>query len=104
MPGRSPTGDGGESQDCCFQGSAIYNDAASGLMWVENQISLGAIETVMGNARFEQWLWDQCVSEVKYYQDDNGIFSAEEYICDCPLKRSNTIFFRCWRPAPKYLC
>ena len=32
--------------------------AASGLIWVENQVSLGANETVMGKARFEQWLWD----------------------------------------------
>ena len=29
------------------------------------QHQAGAIETVMGKARFEQWLWDQCVSEVK---------------------------------------
>ena len=43
----------------------------------------GAIKMVMGKARFEQWLWDQCVSEVKHYHGDNGIFSAEEYRCDC---------------------
>jgi len=36
----------------------IYNDVASGLIWVENQVSLGANETVMGKACFEQWLWD----------------------------------------------
>jgi hypothetical protein len=27
---------------------------------------------VMGKARFEQWLWDQCVSKVKHYHGDNG--------------------------------
>ncbi len=43
------------------------------------QHQAGAIETVMGKARFEQWLWDQCVSEDKHYHGDNGISSAEEY-------------------------
>jgi len=76
MPGRLLTRYGRESQDCRFLGGTIYNDAASGLIWVENQVSLGANETVMGKARFEQWLWDQCVSEVKHYHGENGIFSA----------------------------
>ena len=40
-PGRLPTGYGRESQDRRFQGGTIYNDAASGLIWVENQVSLG---------------------------------------------------------------
>ncbi len=58
-PGRLPTRYGQESQDCRFQGGTIYNDAASGLIWVENQVSLGANETVMGKACFEQWLDDE---------------------------------------------
>jgi transposase InsO family protein len=87
-----PTGHGRESQDRRFQGGTIYNDAASGLIWVENQVSLGANETVMGKARFEQWLWDQCVSEVKHYHGDNGIFSAEEYRRDCNEKGQSQSF------------
>jgi len=51
-----PTGYGWESQDRHFQGGTIYNDAAPGLIWVENQVSLGANKMVMGKARFEQWL------------------------------------------------
>ena len=86
------TGYGRESQDRRFQGGTIYNDAASGLIWVENQVSLGANETVMGKARFEQWLWDQCVSEVKHYHGDNGIFSAEEYRRDCDEKGQSQSF------------
>ncbi len=79
MPGGLQTRYERESQDCHFQGSTIYNDAASGMIWVENQISLGANETVMGKAHFKQWLWYLCVSKVKHYHGDNGIFSAEEY-------------------------
>ena len=61
-PGRLPTGYGRESHDRCYQGGTIYNDAASGLIWVENQVSLGSNETVMGKIRFEQWLWDQAAA------------------------------------------
>jgi hypothetical protein len=68
-----PTGYGRESKDPCFQGGTIYNDSASGLIWVENQVSLGANKTVMGKARFKQWLWDLCVSKVKHYHGDNGL-------------------------------
>jgi transposase InsO family protein len=46
----------------------------------------------MGKARFEQWLWDQCVSEVKHYHGDNGIFSAEEYRHDCDEKGQSQSF------------
>ena len=42
-------------------------------------MSLGANETVMGKARFEQWLWDMAYAEVKHYHGENGFFSAEEY-------------------------
>jgi hypothetical protein len=66
--------------------AAPYNDSASGLIWVENQVSFGANKTVMGKARFEQWLWDQCVSKVKHYHGDNGIFSAKEYCHNCDEK------------------
>jgi len=89
-----PTGYGRESQDRRFQGGTIYNDAASGLIWDENQVSLGANETVMGKARLEQWMWDQCVSEVKHYHGDNGIFSAVEYRCDCDEKGQRQSFSR----------
>jgi hypothetical protein len=55
-PGQLPEGYGHESNDRHFQGGTIYNDAASGLFWVENQVSLGANEMVMDKARSEQWL------------------------------------------------
>jgi hypothetical protein len=52
-------------------------------IWVENQVSLCANETVMGKACFEQWLWDMAYAKVKRYHSDNGIFSAEEYHHEC---------------------
>jgi hypothetical protein len=93
MPGHLPTGYGRESQDHQLQGGTIFNDAASGLIWVENQVSLGANKTVMGKTRFEQWLYDQCVCEVKHYHGDNGIFIAEEIRCDCEEKQQSQLFY-----------
>jgi hypothetical protein len=81
-PDGLPEGYGHESAGQCFQGSTIYNDAVSGLIWVENQVSLGANETVMGKSCFEQWLWDMADTKVKHYHGDNGIFSTEEYCQD----------------------
>ena len=47
-PGRVPNVYGRERRENRFHGGTIYNDAASGLIWVENQVSLGANETVLG--------------------------------------------------------
>ncbi len=78
-PGCFPKGYGHESADHCFQGGTIYNDAASGLIWVENQVSLGANETVMGKSCFEQWLWDMAYVEVKHYHGDNDSVVSSVY-------------------------
>jgi hypothetical protein len=91
-PGHLPSRYGRESQDCRFQGGTIFNDAASGLIWVKNQVSLGANETVMGNAQFKQWLYDQCVCEVKHNHGDNGIFSAKKFWRDCKEKQQSQSF------------
>ena len=63
-PGRLPSGYGREAPSSRFQGGTIYNDAATGIIWVENQASLGANETVLGKERFEQWLWEQACIEI----------------------------------------
>ena len=73
-PGRLPTGYGCKRRQNRFCGSSIYNDAASGLIWDENQVSLGANETVLGKSRFEEWLWEQASAEISHYHIDNGVF------------------------------
>ena len=62
--GRLPTDYGSELSHRRFQGGTIYNDDASSLVWVENQVSLGSNETVIGNSRFRKWLYDQAAAEV----------------------------------------
>jgi hypothetical protein len=88
-----PEGYGHESKERHFQGGTIYNDAALGLIWVENQISLGNNETVMGKACFEQWLWDMAYAKVKHYHGNNGVFFAEEYRQECTDKGQSQSFF-----------
>ena len=58
-PGCLPTGYGSKSRYHRYQGGTIYNDYASSLIWVENQVSLGSNETVMVKSRFKKCLWDQ---------------------------------------------
>ena len=63
-PGRLPTGYGRESQYRHFSGDTIFNDGASGLIWVKNLVSFDANETVINMGCFEQWLRDLRVREV----------------------------------------
>ncbi len=86
-PGRLPSGYGRERRNGRFHGGTICNDAISGLIWVENQVSLGASETIMGKERFEQWLYDTACNEVKHFHGNNGIFSSEEYHLECSKKK-----------------
>jgi hypothetical protein len=91
-PDHLPKGYGRESADHRFQGGTIQKNAVSGLIWVENQVSLGANETVMGKSCFEQWLWDMAYTEVKHYHSNNGIFSAEEYCLEYKEKGQSQSF------------
>jgi hypothetical protein len=90
--GRLPTGYGREGSNSCYQGGTIYNNAASGLIWLENQVSLGASETILGKERFEQWLYDTAYAEVKHFHGDNGIFASEQYRQECIEKGQTQSF------------
>ena len=51
-PGRLPTGYGREGPDSRYHGGTIFNDAASGIIHIENQVSMGADETIASKLRF----------------------------------------------------
>mgnify|MGYP007020017319 CR=1 FL=1 len=55
-PGRLPEGYGRERDCNKFHGETIFRDAASKIIHVENQVSLGAGETVMAKL-FLTFLW-----------------------------------------------
>jgi hypothetical protein len=85
-------GYGRELKEQLFQGGTINIDAALGLIWVENQVFLGANETVIGKVCFLQWLWDMAYDKVKHYHSNSGIFSAEESCHKCMDKGQSHSF------------
>jgi len=82
-PGRLPNGYGRERDCNKFHGGTIFRDAASKVIRAENQVSLGAGETVTAKLRFEEWLWEQAAVRVKHYHSDDGIFNAEMFEDAC---------------------
>ena len=52
-PGQQLDGYGREGENNRYHGDTNFNDAAYGVIWVENQISLGAGEKIMAKEVFE---------------------------------------------------
>jgi len=61
-------------------------DAASGLIWVENQVSLGANETIMGRERFEQWIYDHAFVEIKHYHGTTVFSPLKNIVMTVPTR------------------
>ena len=91
-PGRRLEGYGRESKDNRYHGGTIFQDAATGIIWVESQISMGAGETIMSKQRFEEWLYEQAMVEIKQLHSDNGVFVADEFKQDCKEKKQKQSF------------
>ncbi len=91
-PARLFSGYGHEAQHNQFHGGTIFNDAASGAIWVEHQVSLGAGETICAKEQFEEWLYELSCVEVAQYHSDNGVFTAAEFQEDCKLKHQQQTF------------
>ncbi len=70
-PGRLHSGYGREASHNQFHGGTLFYDAATGLIWAENQVSLGAGETLMAKEWFEQWLWKLAAAEIHHFHSDN---------------------------------
>ena len=91
-PGRLPTRYGREGINNRYHGGTIFNDAATGGIWVENQVSLGAGETITSKKKFEQWLFELACIEVKHYRSDNGVFDSELFREECDSKDQTQSF------------
>ena len=91
-PGRLPTGYGKESVTNMFHGGTIFRDAASKYIHVQNQVSLGAGETVNSKIAFEEWLYDTARIAVKHYHSDNGVFTAELFRDSCIEEKQTQSF------------
>jgi hypothetical protein len=91
-PGRLFSGYGCEDDRNKFHGGTLFQDAATGIIWVECQVSLGAGETVMSKVRFEEWLWEMAAVEITHLHSDNGIFTADMFREDCKSKHQSQSF------------
>jgi hypothetical protein len=91
-PGRLPTGYGRESYTNMFHGGTIFRDAGSKYIHVQNQVSLGAGETVNSKLAFEEWLWEAARVRVKHYHSDNGIFTAKQFREACEEEKQTQSF------------
>eukprot|EP00804_Cyclotella_cryptica_P007127 CCRYP_020034-RB/>CCRYP_020034-RB protein AED:0.46 eAED:-0.11 QI:0/0/0/1/0/0/2/0/484 len=75
-----------------FHGGTIFRDASSKYIHVQNQVSLGAGETVNAKIGFEEWLWEQSRLSVKHYHSDNGVFAAELFKDACKEEHQSQSF------------
>ena len=78
-PGQLQTGYRWEGDNNRFHGGTILNDAATDAIWVENQVFLGAGETIMAKTCFEEWLWHLACAEIKHIHSDNGVFYTDVF-------------------------
>ena len=100
-PGILTSGYGRECRQNRLHSGTIYNDAASGLISVENQVSIGANETVLVKSRFEEWMWEQASAEIYHYHSDNGVFVTNEYRKDCKGKGAKPEILWSWGSTSK---
>jgi hypothetical protein len=78
-PGQLFSGNGREAQHNRFHGGTIFNDASSGAIWAEHQVSLGTGKTICAKEKFEEWLHELSCVEVTRYHSNNGVFTAAEF-------------------------
>ena len=82
LPGRLATTYGKESTEKQFTGGTIFIDEASEYIHVENQVSLGAPETVRAKTRFEREAMRHGIA-IRGYRGDNGVFKSAMFKQSC---------------------
>ena len=63
--------------------STLFCDAASKYIYIRNQVSLGAGETVAAKREIEEWLYEEARLVVKHYHSDNDVFNSETFTKSC---------------------
>eukprot|EP00804_Cyclotella_cryptica_P002992 CCRYP_006003-RA/>CCRYP_006003-RA protein AED:0.37 eAED:0.37 QI:0/0/0/0.5/0/0/2/0/118 len=66
-PGHLFSGYDREDSHDKFHMGTIFQDAATGIIWVECQVSIGAGKTIMLKINFEEWLWEMTAAEITHY-------------------------------------
>jgi len=90
-PGRLPHTKVKESPALKYTGGTIFVDHCSKFMYIYNQVSLGAGETLVGKCSFESTLSSFGFTVLNYH-GDNGIFASQAFKDDCRTKGQNISF------------
>ena len=86
------TGFGREAEHNMFHGGTVFRDTCSKYIFIKNQVSLGAGETISAKNEFGTWLWDSARVTVKHYHSDNGVFRAEAFTDSCKEEGQSQTF------------
>jgi hypothetical protein len=84
VPGRLPHTFGKEKGVDRYTGGTLFVDHASGLIYVQNQVSLKAGETLVGKHGFERFASWYTV-KIAAYHADNHPFASEEFLADVEI-------------------
>ena len=76
--GRLPHTFGKEHSNEKYQGGTIFVDEASDYVFVQNQVSLNAEETLQGKSRFEREALHHGIL-IKSYRGDNGVYRSQKF-------------------------
>jgi hypothetical protein len=83
----------------CETTNNIY--PATGIIWVECQVSLGANKAIMAKVHFEEWLWETAAAKISHLHSDNRFFTADMFCADCKNEELVSKFLGCWGQSSK---
>jgi hypothetical protein len=90
-PGRLPTSYGKEQDSRRYTGGTIFVDHATSFVFINNQISAAAGETIQGKHKFEKFL-DSFGVKVKSFRADNHPFNAQLFQDDLEIQQQDITF------------
>jgi transposase InsO family protein len=91
IPGRVVAESGHSSSSHGYTCGTIYVDHATGYVFVSNQKTTSAAETIRGKMLFEREASEVDV-RVKRYHSDNGVFSSDEFKTHCQSRKQKLSF------------
>ena len=96
LPGRLPNTYGKENEKDKYTGGTVFIDEASSMIFVENQVSLGAAEIIRTKHKFEREALRHGIP-ILGYRADNGVYKTAAF-------RAVYTIFRCRRSSPQWRC
>jgi hypothetical protein len=84
VPGRLEHTYGKENTEERYIGGTLFIDEASQFIYIQNQVSLGATETIRAKHKFER-LAQRHGIKVKSYRGDNGVYKTKAFKDDLDL-------------------